>query len=266
MSKRKEREKAWLALLLAWIAGGVDAIGYLVLFHLFTAHMSGNSVAFGAHLAQHEWSEAWRRLFPIPLFMFGIATGAVLSDRAARKNARSVFRAALLAEAALLIAFMLCGNGVMRNGEIHTDAVWKFYALAALLPVAMGLQSATLRRIGGRTKVRTVFVTGMLTNFVEEAVTYLFQWREDTRERKAAGDDEQSQRTSRRQQSAQRAMLYGGIWLAYMGGAILSGFAEQRWALNALCFPLGGLMFIIARDFLRPISAKRRSINEVQKT
>src|SRR5262249_36270733 len=40
---RKEREKAGVVLLLAWIAGGVDAIGYLVLLHLFTAHMSGNS-------------------------------------------------------------------------------------------------------------------------------------------------------------------------------------------------------------------------------
>ena len=42
---RKEREKAWLAVLLAWVAGCVDAVGYLMLFHLFTAHMSGNSAA-----------------------------------------------------------------------------------------------------------------------------------------------------------------------------------------------------------------------------
>jgi len=48
----------WIALSLAIIGGFVDAVGYLALFRLFTAHMRGNTVAGGADLAQQEWSEA----------------------------------------------------------------------------------------------------------------------------------------------------------------------------------------------------------------
>ncbi|MDQ2798914.1 MAG: DUF1275 family protein [Armatimonadota bacterium] len=69
--RRVVQEKARLGLLLAWVAGGVDATGFLTLAHLFTAHMSGNSVALAVSAAQGHWMEAARRAFPIPLFVVG---------------------------------------------------------------------------------------------------------------------------------------------------------------------------------------------------
>lgn len=127
-----EREQAWVAILLAWIGGAVDAIGYVALFHLFTAHMSGNSVAMGAHLGREEWPEAFRRMFPIPVFVLGCALGGIVTELAGRRGARSVFAPALVLEASLLVAFMICGSTDFSDGAVRANPAWKFYLLAAL--------------------------------------------------------------------------------------------------------------------------------------
>src|SRR5690349_6360434 len=81
---REDQEKVWLAVSLAWVAGFVDAVGYVSLFRLFIAHMSGNSAAMGAHFGQGEWGEAFYRAFPIPVFVLGVIAGAALHEAASR--------------------------------------------------------------------------------------------------------------------------------------------------------------------------------------
>jgi uncharacterized membrane protein YoaK (UPF0700 family) len=86
-----DRDCSWVAFLLAWTAGAVDAIGYLVLYHEFTAHMSGNTVAMGAQLGEGNFGEAAHRLIPIPLLVLGIALGATLIEIAIRRDVRRTF-------------------------------------------------------------------------------------------------------------------------------------------------------------------------------
>ena len=88
-----------LAQLMAFVAGFVDAVGYIVLFHMFTANMSGNSVALGIHIGQGQWSQVFHRLFPIPLFMFGVAAGSFSLVLLTRKG-RQPLPAVLFLEAA----------------------------------------------------------------------------------------------------------------------------------------------------------------------
>ena len=57
---------------LAAVGGYVDAVGFLTLFHVFTAHMSGNSVWFGSSLGLGDWRIGLHHLFPIPLFVVGV--------------------------------------------------------------------------------------------------------------------------------------------------------------------------------------------------
>jgi uncharacterized membrane protein YoaK (UPF0700 family) len=247
---RKEREKAWLAVLLAAVAGSVDAVGFLTLAHLFTAHMSGNTVGMGAYLGQRQWGEAFRRGFPIPLFVLGVVCGAGVTETAVRRGARSPLTPAFCLEALLLIAFVFFGGGLARGGGAAAGGP-EFYTLAALLAFAMGLQSATLRRVGHRT-IRTTYVTGMLTNFGEQFVACLFWLGAGRRGRKSPGVLK-SFRSSSRQESSSRMLLYGGVWVGYVCGAALAGFAESRWAARSLLLPLGGLLFVIALDLIRPI-------------
>lgn len=73
-------EKAWLAL----TAGCVDAVGYMVLWQVFTAHMSGNSVSAVVHAGAGKLAVAFHRAFPIPFFVLGVFVGAALSEAPAR--------------------------------------------------------------------------------------------------------------------------------------------------------------------------------------
>lgn len=237
---------------MAWVAGGVDAIGYLALAHLFTAHMSGNSAAMGAHFGQRDWAAALHRAFPIPLFVLGVALGAALAEIGRRRQDRSPFTPIFALEAALLLAFVLLGNGLMQAGQVRTGP-WKFYTLAALPSLAMGLQSATLRRVAGH-GVRTTYVSGMLTNFAEEGVVYLFWLRDHMRDPSLQGWGRLF-RATRDHPAVQQMLLYGGIWMAFVTGAVLGGCAEQQWALDSMAFPLAGLLVILGVDLIQPLGA-----------
>jgi uncharacterized membrane protein YoaK (UPF0700 family) len=253
---REDREKAWLAILLAWVAGVVDAVGYVLLFRLFIAHMSGNSAAMGAYFGQGEWGEAFYRAIPIPVFVLGVIAGAALNEAASRRGVRSLFSLTLGLEAALLFLFMICGEGVIRGGVINANLAWELYPLLALPAFAMGLQNAALRRVGGRI-VPTTYVTGMLTDLAEAGVEYLY-WLRD-RSRRAMGHRvAAAPRATPRQVSLKMMLLSSGIWLAFVTGAITGGYAQKRWELRSLLIPLSGLALIITLDWVQPIHAARR--------
>jgi uncharacterized membrane protein YoaK (UPF0700 family) len=211
------------------VAGGfVDAVGYMVLDHLFTAHMSGNSAAMGAHLGQGDWGEVLYRAWPIPLFVIGVAAGAALVELAGRRGIRSSGAPLLLLEMGLLAAFMAQGSRLPAHG-------WERYPLVALPVLAMGLQTATLQRVAGRT-VRTTYVSGMLTQLAQEAVTYLFLRHDHEPAQAARG----------------RALLLLAIWSCYAAGAVAGGFGEGRWRLHALALPIGLLVLVAVLDLRRP--------------
>lgn len=252
---RRVREKAALAIVLSWVAGLVDAIGYLTLFHLFTAHMSGNSVATGVALGQGGWAMALRRATPIPLFVVGVMLGAALVEAAARRGLRSTLSVALAPVVALLVAFMTLGTVLLRDTTVRPDTTWQFYLLVALPTLAMGCQNAALRRVGGR-YVRITYVTGMLTNLAEQAVVFLYWLRDRTRGR-GIRRLALALRLAPRRPAFVHGALYGGIWLGYILGAIVGGVSDMRWALRALLIPLCSLALVIALDLVRPAHAAK---------
>ncbi len=248
---RRIWDKVRLTVVLALVGGCVDAVGYLVLFQMFTAHMSGNSIALTVYLGQGQWDTALRRGFPIPLFVAGVGLGAALSEGLIRSGFRSTFAAALGLESLLLLVFLLGGSTAFQDGRISPDPAWRFYLLAALPALAMGLQSAALRRAGGAL-VYTTFITGMLTSFAEEAVQFLFWFVGHARgpRRKPL---HLLLRLSLRQGSFHRMLLRLAIWLAYVAGGIAGTVAELRGGLLFLLAPALALACIAVADLLRPI-------------
>jgi uncharacterized membrane protein YoaK (UPF0700 family) len=243
-------ERAWLAVVLGAVGGFVDAIGFLTLARLFTAHMSGNSASLGANLGQGRWGEALHRTTPIPCFIAGIMLGVAVIEVARRAGVRSSMSLALALEGLLLLAFRVYGAPHMHAGEIHTGAGWQFGLLVGLLAAAMGVQTAALQRVGPWT-VRTTYITGMLTDMAQEAVSYVFWRRDQRRGAPDAGPD----RLVHEPPSFVRVALLAGVWCVYIAGAVCGGLLLLHWGLNALLVPLLALAVVIAADLVRPIYA-----------
>jgi uncharacterized membrane protein YoaK (UPF0700 family) len=250
----RQRQKGVLAIVMAAIAGSVDAVGYLVLARLFTAHMSGNSVAFGAEVSQGRWGEVLRRGFPIPLFVLGVATGGVLIEAGSRRGIRRTMSLVLVLEAVLLVAFMLGESLTTRGGAVPTGHP-PYFALAGTLTFAMGLQTAALQRVAGRT-VRTTYVTGMLTRLAEESVVFAFWFRD---ERRARGHRRMRQwaRAVQGQRPFNRAALLGAIWTGYITGAIAGGALHEGVHAWALAPAVGTIALVVAVDQRSPIHGAR---------
>ena len=235
MSERDEQQSqrrlpgtvTWVAFSLAAIAGAVDGIGYIILAHIFTSHMSGNTVGLMLHVASSNWREAWRHFEPIVAFFCGIVLGLALTDALQQTKIDRMFAVIAVAEAALLTAFFFVA---------HPAEQW----MVVLPAGAMGIQNAMLRRVGHH-RVRTTYMTGMLTNCAQglvEAVAAKLGKREDAREK------------------LKDFFLYGGIWLAFALGGILGAILQLQHGSVALFLPIGGLAALIVYDLFEPLTKK----------
>ncbi len=70
-------------LLLSCVAGAVDGVGY-VLLHVFTAHITGNTVHVGTGVGRLDLGSAWRPAFAIAAFVAGVGVGALVRDASSR--------------------------------------------------------------------------------------------------------------------------------------------------------------------------------------
>ncbi len=244
MKVRPGRRSALVALaaLLAWVAGFVDGAGYLLLQKVFVAHQSGNTVASVVSVAQHHWSLAIRRGVPIALFVIGVAIAAALLEVARRREVRRLTSLTLTIEAALLVAAMATGATVFKQAIGKSGPFAQYLPLLAMLVLAMGLQTATLRKIGQST-VRTTYISGMLTHFAEDAVGYFFTRRE------AASDPNLREQLD---DQRRRLAVFAAIWCSYAVGGILGGLAEIGWTTYALAVPAAVLVVLILVDLRRP--------------
>jgi uncharacterized membrane protein YoaK (UPF0700 family) len=224
-------------ILLAWIAGFVDALGYLALSKVFTAHMSGNAAAIGAQLGQSNWHEAMIRGLAIPAFILGVAAGVVSDKLAPRIACRSRLAPAFILESLLVLAFLLLDPNPSKTTP--PPGGFRFFVLIWLLAMAMGVQNATLRRAHG-VRVRTTYVSGMLTNMAESLTLWLMEH-------------------SKHHRHGGRALIFASIFLSFLIGAICGGIGEARWGSITLLAPLAGLFCLIVQTFLSPIGDQPRA-------
>src|SRR3954447_13390374 len=64
-----ERVLGTVAVALGAVGGYIDALGFLLLYQLFAANMSGNSILLGLSLGRGQWDVALHQFLPIPLFV-----------------------------------------------------------------------------------------------------------------------------------------------------------------------------------------------------
>lgn len=155
------------AMLLAAVAGHVDTLGFVALFGLFTAHVTGNFVLIGAELVRPGHGVALK-LLAFPVFVLAVGFSRWLAISRALQG-QSVLRALMSLQALLLLAFMATGLASEVSPD-HAQA-WS-YAAGLLGAGAMGMQNASSRMLLAKLTPSTV-MTGNVTQLVIESTDWL---------------------------------------------------------------------------------------------
>jgi uncharacterized membrane protein YoaK (UPF0700 family) len=167
----------WVAILLAAVAGFVDACTFLGLFGLFIAQLTGSYVIAGSSLFSSGWPEA-TVLLAVPVF-FAAGVVATLVATTAGANGLPAVACALALETGLLAGFaatMVLGTPFPQPPRAAAFA-------AALFGLsAMGVQSALVRllmRGVASTNVMTTNTTQISIEATQAALTWALRRRGD---------------------------------------------------------------------------------------
>jgi len=140
------------------VAGLVDAVSYLGLGHVFVANMTGNVVFLGFVAGGAADISAALSLVAIGSFALGAVAGGRLGWDTGGHRGR------LLAVSSCVQAVAVGGALLVSLGSLGVRDGISAHALVLLLAFAMGLQTATARRLGVpdlTTTVLTLTVTGL---------------------------------------------------------------------------------------------------------
>lgn len=152
-------------LLLTFTTGLVDAVSYLGLGRVFSGIQTGNLVVLGFALAGTAGFTVAGPALSLLSFFVGAAIGGRLASRLSRRH-RRWFALALTGEAVLvgLAAAAAFGLPPGAVGDYRT------FLVIALLGAAMGLRSATIRRLAAP-EVSTTVLTSTITNLATDVGT-----------------------------------------------------------------------------------------------
>ncbi|GLH79571.1 membrane protein [Bradyrhizobium sp. SSBR45G] len=144
-------------LLLSVNAGYVDTAGFLALQGLFTAHVTGNFVTFGAALALGT-SGAIAKLLALPVFCVVVIATRLAGTLLSRRGSRA-FEILIAVKLVLLVlgAALAIHFGPFHNGDSH-EAILTGMVLVA----AMAIQNA-VHRIHLPTAPPSTLMTGTTT-------------------------------------------------------------------------------------------------------
>jgi uncharacterized membrane protein YoaK (UPF0700 family) len=229
--------KLTVAVLLTIVAGQVDVAGFVICWKTFTAHMTGNTVHLAMSVVARHWTDAVKAGLVIPIFLFGSLIGRCLIEFAVRRRFKRAASLVLLLEAAALSEAV--GFTVVSHS---TAALWTSLMLLAL---GMGLQTATLTRIGPLT-VHTTFVTGMLNSLAQRLSIVLFLLWDKFRGRTNTSPADSH--------ALRQAGMLTLVWIAYFFGGVLGALLVTPFQMRSLFFSLMLLFAAIVVDQLSPLS------------
>lgn len=216
----------------------------MTLDRVFTAHMSGNTVGLMVHLASGDWAEVAKRVAVILDFVVGIGVGATVATVARRRGSRGGFAAALLVEAALLLALLVAAEVCTHGASVPFSTHAGYFFVLALPALAMGIQSATLRRVEPA-HARTTYVTGILTRLAENLVAYAALAFDRHRTGRRVRDEEA--------RTKGRILVLASLWTSYATGGVIAALLELRVEMRAFALPLAllGVAIVLDRSLAR---------------
>lgn len=151
---------AWIAPVLALVAGVVDTTGFIVMGGIFCAHVTGNFVLLGAALHEGGHTLLAAKLTVLPMFVVGVFIGWWLSKRGGRA-------AMLLAGAEAIMLAAAAGCEVLASFVEPYRGLW--WSQLGATVIAMGLHSMLSRSLRlPMTNVMTGNVTQLTIDILEQ--------------------------------------------------------------------------------------------------
>lgn len=121
-----------------------------------------------------------------------------------------------------------------------------------LLALAMGLQTATITRVGALT-VHTTFVTGMINKFCQLVSQVIFDAFDAV---SGKTNPAVAERLHHRHQTVRKAWFIFAIWCTYTVGAVAGTGLESKWELQSLFIPVALLCIAIIADQFLPLAVE----------
>ena len=233
--QRTRRANRQLGLLLAAVAGAINAGGFLAI-QRYTSHMTGIVSGVADDLALGHGGLALAGALLVGVFISGAVTTTLLINWARRRRLRSEFALSLLLEALLLLAFGLLGANLARTSALLVPAT------AVLLCFIMGLQNAMVTKIS-QAEVRTTHMTGVITDLGIELGKLLY-WN-----RTPDTPAEPMVRANR-----DRLRLHAALLACFAGGGLAGALAFQSMGYFAsvpIALLLAGLAAVPILDDLQ---------------
>ena len=212
-----------LPTVLSIIAGSVDAIGFLGLGGLFTAHVTGNLVILAAHLASGSGAPV-APMLSVPVFVAALGLTRLLAGALERTGFASL-RPLLLLQLLLLVGFLVLSV----SAGPHIDPNTTKAILGGMLGVsAMAVQNA-LVQISLQGAPSTAVMTTNITRFMMDV-----------------GEVTLGRRPADVAKARDRAMR---TWPAIVGFAVgcgLGATCEAAIGLRSLALPAGLALLAVA--------------------
>ncbi|WP_034296866.1 YoaK family protein [Herbaspirillum sp. RV1423] len=209
---------------MSFLAGYVDTVGFVALFGLFTAHVTGNFVLIGSELANPSHGVLIKFLaFPAFIASVVLTRMAVIwLERSGKPALPYVLALQLL----FLLAFMSIGQSIAPVADARATAA----LLAGMFgAAAMGVQNAASRLILPQLTPTTV-MTGNVTQLVIDVVDVL----------RGAADAG----------VRQRCIKFFWPIVAFGAGAIGGAFAYRYALFLALLLPAAILVAMIRAEYI----------------
>lgn len=181
MSESQRQPGALASIGLSAISGYVDTVGFVGLFGLFTAHVTGNFVLIGAALA-NSTGDVLLKLLVFPVFIAAVAASRLIVLAMERRQ-RPPLATLLLVQLGLLCGFLIFG---WLGEPISSSVSWMAMAAGASGAAAMGMQNGTAK-LALAALAPTTVMTGNVTQLVIDVVDLMRgAGGEATRERSKA--------------------------------------------------------------------------------
>jgi uncharacterized membrane protein YoaK (UPF0700 family) len=215
----------------------VDTAGFLALFGLFTAHVTGGLVSVGLVLAYSSPSGLVSRLAMVVVFVAAVAGTTLIVRRLGRSGKAPV--TTLLSLMAFALALFSVTGIALESAVVSADS-WAAIVIGAAAVTAMAVQNTLMRSTPNGTSPTTI-MTGNLTQVTIDTVELILP----------APASSESSRERRRTDAKGRLVKFGAPLSGFIFGVCTGAVMTHAMGLRSILVPTVTVLTMAAMSWRR---------------